>query len=281
MLTSHRFMSITKSPQAAVEELEPQLEHSSGLRTSPTSVPSVSPPGPSFSLQPVPAAAGATVSASQVAIRPVAVAAADPDGGDPEWRMLAYSLMTEGVGLLERLCVLSETAERRCLLGSAYKRQAWIGLGESRQSDLATAAQAYAEAHRLDLGEGDQMDGAHHIPSPYARLNQVTLELLAGTGKPAEKTRLLVMVKQANEVGRRSARARAFADAWTFACVCARVCVRACVVCVMLACCTMCSSGRFKSENCNRKMCGFGYRVWTRCVCVTCWVTLKCLRELS
>jgi hypothetical protein len=55
-------------------------------------------------------------------------------------RFIAYSLMAEGVGLLERLCLLSETPERQCLLGSAYKRQAWIGMGESVQGSLKAAA---------------------------------------------------------------------------------------------------------------------------------------------
>ncbi len=55
-------------------------------------------------------------------------------------RFIAYSLMAEGVGLLERLCLLSETPERQCLLGSAYKRQAWIGMGDSVQDSLKAAA---------------------------------------------------------------------------------------------------------------------------------------------
>ena len=69
--------------------------------------------------------------------------AAGADGkSDPtdEWRVIATSLMAEGVGLLERLCNFNETAERQCLLGSAYKRQAWIGMGDSVQDNLTAAA---------------------------------------------------------------------------------------------------------------------------------------------
>ena len=52
--------------------------------------------------------------------------------------------MAEGVGLLTRLCHLSETPERQCLLGSAYKRQAWTAMGDSVQGSLKDAAQVRA-----------------------------------------------------------------------------------------------------------------------------------------
>ncbi len=38
------------------------------------------------------------------------------------------------------------------------------------------------------------------VPSPYARLNQLTLEMLAGYGRPDQVARLLAMVKQAEQV---------------------------------------------------------------------------------
>jgi hypothetical protein len=66
-------------------------------------------------------------------------------------RFIAYSLMAEGVGLLERLCLLSETPERQCLLGSAYKRQAWIGMGDSVQDSLKAAAKVRCFPCRLAL----------------------------------------------------------------------------------------------------------------------------------
>lgn len=63
---------------------------------------------------------------------------------ETEWKSVASSMMTEAVGLLERLCALSETVERQCLLGSAYKRQALIGMGESVQGNLTAAAKVRA-----------------------------------------------------------------------------------------------------------------------------------------
>jgi hypothetical protein len=79
------------------------------------------------------------------------------------------------------MCSLGSTAERRSLLGSAYKRRAWTGLGDSRKEDLVQAAANYAAAHELELEEGKEH------PSPYARLNQLTLEMLAGNGTDEEK----------------------------------------------------------------------------------------------
>ena len=61
--------------------------------------------------------------------------------------------------------------------------------------------QAYAIAHRLETDSGS---GSHHgvdsVPSPYARLNQLTLEMLASTGQPHQIARMIAMVKQAEQV---------------------------------------------------------------------------------
>lgn len=94
--------------------------------------------------------------------------------GEPPWCRAARALMFEGLAYIERMCSLGSTAERRSLLGSAYKRRAWTGLGESRRDDLLQAANNYAAAHAIEVEEG------RDTPSPYARLNQLTLEMLAG-----------------------------------------------------------------------------------------------------
>ena len=89
--------------------------------------------------------------------------------------------MYEGLAYIERMCSLGSTPERRSLLGSAYKRRAWTGLGPNRTDDLQQAALNYAAAHELEMEEGRAQ------PSPYARLNQLTLEMLAGDGSEREK----------------------------------------------------------------------------------------------
>ena len=99
----------------------------------------------------------------------------------PPWAVVASALMYEGVGYIERMCSLGSTAERRALLGSAYKRRAWTGLGTSRREDLVSATANYAIAHEIELKEGAT------YPSPYAKLNQITLEMLSGTGRDEEK----------------------------------------------------------------------------------------------
>lgn len=112
--------------------------------------------------------------------------------GEPLWRRIASQLMTEGLELLERMCKFGETVERRSLLGSAYKRRAWAGLGDSRKQDLTAAANAYMLAHNLELLE---LHG--ESPSPYALLNQLTLEMLAGSGAADERSRILAMTATA------------------------------------------------------------------------------------
>ncbi len=59
------------------------------------------------------------------------------------------------------------------------------------------AGQAYGIAHRLEM---DELSGVDAVPSPYARLNQLTLEMLASNGQDDQIQRLLAMVKQAEEV---------------------------------------------------------------------------------
>lgn len=62
--------------------------------------------------------------------------------------------------------------------------------------------QAYGTAHRLEIEAMPSVSGDRtKPPSPYARLNQLTLEILASDGSDADLSRLLVMVKQAEEVG--------------------------------------------------------------------------------
>ena len=61
------------------------------------------------------------------------------------------------------------------------RRRAWTGLGTSRREDLQSAAANYAIADAIEMRE------APLHPSPYARLNQVTLEMLAGTGRDEER----------------------------------------------------------------------------------------------
>ena len=121
-----------------------------------------------------------------------------PKGEVPSWKRCASSLMMEGLGLLERLCLLGNTAERRALLGSAYKRRAWTGLGESRKEDLSNAAKAYAEAAYLEAAEAE--DSAV-VPVSYARLNQLTFEMLASSAtdraKLVEQVRLAETYAQA------------------------------------------------------------------------------------
>jgi tetratricopeptide (TPR) repeat protein len=116
--------------------------------------------------------------------------AAEDDGGTeedeedvPAWARAASALMYEGLAYIERMCSLGNTAERRSLLGSAYKRRAWTGLGESRKEDLIQAASNYAAAHEIEMEDGKEN------PSPYARLNQLTLEMLAGSGTSEERER--------------------------------------------------------------------------------------------
>lgn len=109
------------------------------------------------------------------------------EAGSPaaaKWKQCASSLMMEGLGLLERLCLLGNTAERRALLGSAYKRRAWTGLGDSRKEDLCNAAKAYAEAAYLEAAEAE--DSAV-VPVSYARLNQLTFEMLASNARDRAK----------------------------------------------------------------------------------------------
>ena len=109
-----------------------------------------------------------------------------------KWKQCASSLMMEGLGLLERLCLLGNTAERRALLGSAYKRRAWTGLGDSRKEDLHNAAKAYAEAAYLEAAEAE--DSAV-VPVSYARLNQLTFEMLASSAK--DRVKLVEQVRLA------------------------------------------------------------------------------------
>lgn len=117
------------------------------------------------------------------------------------------SLMFEGLVYIERMCALGSTAERRSLLGSAYKRRAWTGLGPNRRDDLVQAAANYAAAHELELEEG-----AEH-PSPYARLNQLFLEMLAGNGTSEERATLLEGAREAETWAHARKEAEA-ADVW-------------------------------------------------------------------
>jgi len=136
------------------------------------------------------AAAEAASGAAAAATAEVAVAAAgaaedtadtEAEEEEPAWQRAASALMYEGLAYIERMCSLGSTAERRALLGSAYKRRAWTGLGDSRKEDLVQAAANYATAHEVEMEEGKEH------PSPYARLNQLTLEMLAGSGTEREK----------------------------------------------------------------------------------------------
>lgn len=130
-----------------------------------------------------PSSTSASPAASPSGAKEVAAAAAGDNSpapapapaAEPPWRRAASALMYEGLAYIERMCSLGGTAERRSLLGSAYKRRAWTGLGESRKEDLIQAASNYAAAHELELEEGKEH------PSPYARLNQLTLEMLASS----------------------------------------------------------------------------------------------------
>lgn len=128
-----------------------------------------------------------------------------------DWRSAAAAVMAEGLGILERLVSLGSTAERYALLGSAYKRRAWAGLGKSRKSDLRRAAARYAAAHRMEkaaaAAAAEEAEAVAFAageeppkplaPSPYARLNQLTFELLASSGTEHECARLLSAVRQA------------------------------------------------------------------------------------
>lgn len=105
----------------------------------------------------------------------------DVEEEQPPWREAAAALMYEGLAYIERMCSLGSTPERRSLLGSAYKRRAWTGLGPNRTDDLQQAALNYAAAHELEMEEGRAQ------PSPYARLNQLTLEMLAGDGSERDR----------------------------------------------------------------------------------------------
>lgn len=113
---------------------------------------------------------------------------------DSEWRDAAAALMMEGLGLLERLCLLGGTPERRALLGSAYKRRAWTGLGDSRKADLSIASENYGIAARL---EGSSV-------SRYARLNELMLEFLASSTDAEQSAELLDGVKEVERVVKRS-----------------------------------------------------------------------------
>jgi hypothetical protein len=115
---------------------------------------------------------------------------------EPIWRRIAAFLIKDGVELLERLCSFGETVERRSLLGSAYKRRAWTGLGVSRKDDLKAAAKAYSTAHTLEVAELTDDDG----PNPYARLNQITLEMLATGDNDAQRERLLKLTRSCTPV---------------------------------------------------------------------------------
>ena len=61
------------------------------------------------------------------------------------------------------------------------------------------SGQAYGIAHRIEM-DLSGMKEAVYAPSPYARLNQLTLEMLASNGAPEERDRVLALVKQAEEV---------------------------------------------------------------------------------
>ncbi len=119
--------------------------------------------------------------------------ASTPGEGD-EWRAGAAAMMAEGLGLLERLVGFGPTAERHSLLGSAYKRRAWTGLGTSRKADLRAAAEAYSTAHDFEMQH--RAEDELYIPSPYARLNQLTFELLA-SARQGQHTRLCKHILQA------------------------------------------------------------------------------------
>jgi hypothetical protein len=103
------------------------------------------------------------------------------DAEPPQWALAAGALMYEGLAYVERICSLGSTAERRSLLGSAYKRRAWTGLGESRRDDLLASARNYALAAAIEVAS------TAGVPSPYARLNQLTAEILASSGADAER----------------------------------------------------------------------------------------------
>lgn len=115
-------------------------------------------------------------------------------GEADEWRAGAAAMMAEGLGLLERLVGFGPTAERHSLLGSAYKRRAWTGLGTSRKADLRAAAEAYSTAHDFEMQH--RAEDTLYIPSPYARLNQLTFELLA-SARQGQHKRLCKHILQA------------------------------------------------------------------------------------
>ena len=174
---------------------------------------------------------------------------------DSAWRELASSLMMEGLGLLERLCWLGQTSERRSLLGSAYKRRAWTGLGESRKADLQAAAQAYEEAHALELRANPTN------PSPYARLNQLTLELAAGNGSKEERDRLIPAVSNLTDSYNNAAIISPFSPSFfDAACRSARQ-----------------KNGPRPKGRPTLLMCGCGCRAWMPCVCVI-YCTTACRR---
>lgn len=120
----------------------------------------------------------------------------EPEGEPPSWYLGASALMFEGIAYIERICAIGSTAERRSLLGSAYKRRAWTGLGASRREDLLAAARNYATAAGIEAdaaGEGG-------TPGPYARLNQLTCELLASSGEDGERRAILSSLRVVEEV---------------------------------------------------------------------------------
>jgi hypothetical protein len=163
---------------------------------------------------------------------------AEPSAPPAEWRKLADELMIEGLGLLERLCLLVNAPEPKCLLGSAYKRRAWTGLGSDPEEDLRRAADAYKEAHEAEMGaledvtgvatgfatnlQADEGEGSAvlmgpdvPVPSPYARLNQLTLELLSCDGEPDQLRTMRAAVREA-EGWSRARVERNPADVWTW-----------------------------------------------------------------
>ncbi|CAE7891535.1 nek3, partial [Symbiodinium sp. KB8] len=118
------------------------------------------------------------------------------DDGGPVWKARAAAMMAEGLGVLERLLGFGPTAERYALLGSAYKRRAWTGLGSSRKQDLRAAAEAYKTAHGFEMEMREQ--DPSYVPSPYARLNQLSFELLS-SAKQGGSGRLCRRIQEAQE----------------------------------------------------------------------------------
>ncbi len=57
---------------------------------------------------------------------------------------------------------------------------------------VQAAAKAYAAAHFLEVAELTEEDGP---PNPYARLNQIALEVLASGDNNRQRDRLLGLIK--------------------------------------------------------------------------------------